>query len=530
MKKINALNLPEDLALVVQNFIYNAVRSVEPMLVFYTPVVNSKLKHITFVVDKQYYEPTVCSLQHQIDALNALELYDILITINYHKVSSNDSQFHFSYLQLHLRPCFVIYSNHLKRWNSLFQNFYCTDKQKAISHFKNYSKEVESKVNEAISIFVAPLVKQQLYEAAHLALLEVFAYYYDLLKNTLLPKPLHHKYNEQEFTLFIDAYYPEFSKIVYKISKIKEGSFIDQSQYILVKTPKSIFDKTMNSALEVLTHAFKQSNIFYAKRIDAQLSDGLNTEILLKQLIAFLVNGYKVDAIYLLRTEKRSESNSKDTCKFNLLIISPNLRIQQHDALVQKVYNHFKGRVEVFCLIHALEWFQKNEETFQLFYNKFMVLQNVLYLKNNLVINKKRVETTNVKKFQEKYWIERLAYISPWFTAFQYQNLVYQSGHILLFKNILQQLILGLLYQKVQYIPTMYSCRYLMQLFQALLPEIYNKCIDSNDLETILHLLSTPIDFLPNIDPKEQNIDQLACAKTLSLCQNLFNEIQIMNN
>ena len=153
-----------------------------------------------------------------------------------------------------------------------------------------------------------------------------------------------------------------------------------------------------------------------------------------------------------------------------------------------------------------------------------------MYLKNNLVINKKLVETTNSKQLQEKYWTERLAYISPWFTAFQKQDLVYQSGHILLLKNILQQLILGLLYQKLQYIPAMYSCRYLMQLFQALLPEIYNKCIDSIEVQTILHLLSMPIDFLPNIDPKEQNIDQLACAKTLGLCQKLFNELQITNN
>lgn len=530
MKNLNSLNLPEDLTLPVQNFIYNAVCSNELMLVFYIPVVNSKLKILTLVVDKQNYAAIVCVLQPQVDVLNALEKYDTLITINYHKVSSNDSHFHFSYLQLHLQPCFVIYSNHLKRWNSLFQNFYSIDKQKAIINYRNYSKQVENKVHEAISIFVTPLVKQQLYEAAHLALLEVFAYYYDLLKNTLLPNSLHHKYNEQEFTLFIDAYYPEFSKIVYKISKMKEGLFIDQSQFILGETPKSIFDKTKNSALEILTHAFKQSNTFYTKRIDAQLSDSSNEKMLLKKLVAFLISAYKIDAIYLLSTKSLIKTNSNDTYKFNLLLFSPTLRIQQHDALVQKVSNHFKGKVEVFGLIHTLDWLQKNENKYQLFVNKFIVLHNVLYLKSNLVINKNLVETTTAKKLQEKYWTERLAYITPWFTAFQQQNLVYQNGHILLLKNILQQLILGLLYQKLQYIPALYSCRYLMQLFQALLPEIYNKCFDSNDVQTILDLLSTPIDFLPNINPKENNIDQLACAKTLGLCQKLFNEIEITNN
>ncbi|RRJ86353.1 hypothetical protein EG240_16190 [Paenimyroides tangerinum] len=311
---------------------------------------------------------------------------------------------------------------------------------------------------------------------------------------------------------------------------MKEGLFIDQSQYILGATPKSIFDKTLNSALEILTHAFKQSNIFYTKRIDAQLSNSSNEKMLLKKLVAFLISAYKIDAIYSLSTKSLINTNSNDTYKFNLLLFSPTLRIQQHDVLVQKVSNHFKGKVEVFCLIHTLEWLQKNEETFQLFFNKFIVLQNVLYLKSNLVINKKLVETTNAKKLQEKYWTERLAYITPWFTAFQKQDLVYQSGHVLLLKNILQQLILGLLYQKLQYIPAIYSCRYLMQLFQALLPEIYNKCMDSIEVQTILHLLSTPIDFLPKADHIPKAIDHLACAKTLGLCQKLFNEIQITNN
>lgn len=60
MKNLNALNLPEDLTLDVQNFIYNAVCSNELMLVFYTPVVNSKLKVLTLVVDKQNYQAVVC--------------------------------------------------------------------------------------------------------------------------------------------------------------------------------------------------------------------------------------------------------------------------------------------------------------------------------------------------------------------------------------------------------------------------------------------------------------------------------------
>lgn len=530
MKNLNPLNLPKDLSLPVQNFMTKAVCRIELKLVFYTVVIHSKLKILTLIVDKQNYDALVCELQPQIDALNALEKYDTLITINYHTVSSNDSHFHFSYLQLHLQPGFVIYSTHIKRWNSLFQNYYCTDKQKSKLNFRNYSKEVENKLHEAISILVTPLVKQQHYTSAYIAMLEVFSYYYDFLKNMLLPSSLHYKYNDQEFTLFIDAYYPEFSKIFNKISEIKENFHIDQSQYILGKTAKCIFDTTMNKALELLSHAFKQTNIYYTKRIDAQLTEGSNEKKLLKKVVSFLNSSYKIDAIYLLNTDNINDTNSTPTYKFHLLIISPTLRIQQHDALVQKVSDHFKKYVKVFCLIHTLEWLQKNEQTFQLFFKQYIVPQNVLFLKSNLVLHKKYFETSNSKLLREKYWIERLEYISPWFVAFQKQDLVYQSGHIILLKNILQQLILGLLYQKLQYLPTLYSCRYLMQLFEALLPDIYNRCIDSNEVETILHLLRTPIDFLPQRATQLRNIDQLTCAKTLGLCEKLFYEIQLANN
>src|SRR5690606_23630750 len=138
-----------------------------------------------------------------------------------------------------------------------------------------------------------------------------------------------------------------------------------------------------------LTNGLKQLNVFYTKRIDLQLSDTSKEENLLKQIVSFLNNCYKIDAIYLLSTGKISDSNSNGTYKFNLLLIAPTLRIQQHDTLVQKVSNHFKGKVEVFCLIHTLEWFQKNEYTFQLFFKNTIVSQNVLYLKRSLVINKK---------------------------------------------------------------------------------------------------------------------------------------------
>lgn len=530
MKNLNTLKLPDDLASPVQDFIYNTVISVELLLVFYTPIANSKLKVLTLVVDKQNHVAIVSVLQPQIEALNPLINYDTLISINYHTVSSKDSHFHFSFLQLHLQPCFVIYSNDPKRWNSLFQNFYVTDKQKAKVLFKNYSKDIENRVKEAISIFVKPLVKQQAYQAAHIALLEVFSYYYELLKNLLLPKSIHHKFSEQEFKSFLDLYYSEFSKILNQISKIKALSFNDQSQYILGETQEYIFDKIKNRALELQTTGVKQLNLFYTKRLDLQLIDTVTEEtLLLKQLITFLNNCYKIDAIYLLNTNSFCNATGNCVYKFNLLLIAPTLRIQQHDVVVQKVSNYFKGKVQVFCLIHTLEWFQKSQNKFQVFFKKFIVPQNLLYLKKNLTFSQNLLESQNTsysKQLQKQYVNERRNYISPWFTAFQQGNLVYQRGHILLLKNMLQHLILGLLYQKVQYVPAMYSLRYLMQLFEAFLPEIYRESVDLNDVQTILELLSTPIDFLPKSECGRDDINKIAYAKALCLCEKLYNQAQ----
>src|SRR5690606_8706724 len=172
------------------------------------------------------------------------------------------------------------------------------------------------------------------------------------------------------------------------------------------------------------------------------------------------------------------------------------------------------------------DWLQTKGDRFQLFFKQFIVLQNLLYLRKNLTFNENLLKGNSmpdIKKLQMQYWNERLTYVTPWFIAFQQKNLVYQSGHILLLKSMFQHLVLGILYQKVQYVPTMYSCRYLMQLFEAFLPEIYKKCIQPVDLKEILEVLNTPVSFLPRCDGELPVHDQLAFAKVLCVCEKLYN-------
>ena len=264
--------------------------------------------------------------------------------------------------------------------------------------------------------------------------------------------------------------------------------------------------------------------------MESQVPDTVREEtVLLKQLVTFLNNCYKIDAIYLLSTNKFFNSDSNIRYKFNLLLITPTLQVQQHDVLSHKVFHHFKGKVEVFCLIHTLEWLQSKGNRFQLFFKEFIVPQNLLYLKKNLKVNESLLESSSmldITKLQKQYWNERLSYVTPWFIAFQQENLVYQSGHILLLKNMFQHLVLGLLYQKVQYVPVMYSCRYLMQLFEAFLPEIYKECVHPDDVKEILDLLNTSMSYFPRYDGELVEHNQLAFTKALCLCEKLYNQVQ----
>ena len=518
--------IPHELHDSLKQFILDAIRISQVYMVFYTPVANSSLKLLTLVVAKNINADTLAGLHSHIQVLDALKQHDTLISINYHTVTSYHSQFHFSFLQLHLQPCFVIYADDPKRWNSLFQNFYSNDKQKASVLFANHVKAVEQRVKEAVALLVEPLVKQQLYQAAHAAVLETFSYYIDVLKNLLLPKSVHQDFNEQEFNQFLELYYPELSKTLKRIAKIKTVSFNDQSQYVIGHSHESLIEKITTRVLQLQTNSFKRLNKFYAKRLGSQVPDTVREEtLLLKQLVSFLTNCYKIDAVYLLSTNNTIKPDSTTTYKFNLLLITPALRIQQHDVLSHKVLHHFKGKVEVFCLIHTLDWLQTKGDRFQLFFKEFIVPQNLLYLRKNLTFNEKLFQTNSardIKQLQKQYWNERLTYVTPWFIAFQQKSLVYLSGHILLLKNMFQHLVLGLLYQKVQYVPDMYSCRYLMQLFETFLPEIYKECVQPNDVKEILDLLNTSMSYFPRCDGELVEHDQLAFAKALCVCEKLY--------
>ncbi|KAA5533102.1 hypothetical protein F0460_12435 [Paenimyroides baculatum] len=89
-----------------------------------------------------------------------------------------------------------------------------------------------------------------------------------------------------------------------------------------------------------------------------------------------------------------------------------------------------------------------------------------------------------------------------------------------------QHLVLGLLYQKVQYVPAMYSCKYLMQLLEAFLPEVYNVCVQTDDVQQILDLLNTSMSFFPRPVGELPVHDQLVFTKALCLCEKLYNQAQ----
>lgn len=508
---------------VLSRFISECKRLPHVYLIFYTPVTNSKLKMLTIVVAKNIHDDVLSYLNSQINLLNSLKQHDTLISVNYHTVAPYFSHFYFSFLQLFLQPCFVLYADNNKRWNGLFQNFYGTDKNKTKQFFVNHSVTVIQKADNAVESFVKPLMNRQMYQAANVALHEVFTYYLDLLMNVLLPKSVHQNFTAEAFQRFIKQYHPQFAKTLNSISKIKAMAFQEHTEYVIGESQQHGFQKRINKVLRCLNNGVTELNAFYHNYLDQVISEPLQEEPLItQQLISFLTTHYKLDAVYVLG---KTKNNNNNRYSFNLLLLSD--KLQQHDAVVRNVANHFKGRVQLCCLIHSMYWFQKHQQLLQGFIVKYMVQENRWYLKNNLLWNDALHLFENTKQFQQTiYWQQRLNYVEPLFVAFQQRDLVYRHGHILLLKNIFQHLVLALLYQSIHYVPSLYSCRYLMHLFQGFAPDICQKCIASEDIPEVLNLLNAPVEFFPQNETAPLRCKQQVFAKALRLCEELNSELQ----
>lgn len=506
----------------LNSFISECKRLPQVYLIFYTPVTNSKLKLLTLVVAKDTNGETLAVLHSHINMLDALAQHDTFISINYHTVAPCFSHFHFSFLQLYLQPNFVLYADNTKRWNGLFQNFYGTDKNKTKQFFVNYSATVIQKANDAVESFVKPLMNRQMYQAANVALHEVFTYYLELLMNVLLPKSVHQNFTAEAFQRFIKQYYPQFAKTLNSISKIKAEPFQDPAEYVIGESQQHGFQKKINKVLHCLNNGVTELNAFYHNYLDQVISEPQEETLITQQLVAFLTGHYKLDAVYVLGKTKNNNSNRYS---FNLLLLSDKLNIQQHDAVARNIANHFKGRVQVCCLIHSTHWLQKHQQLLHGFIIKYMVPENRVYLKNSLVCNDTLHLFENTTQLQT-YWEQRVNYVEPLYAAFQQRDLVYRHGHILLLKNIFQHLVLALLYHRVHYVPSMYSCRYLMHLFQSFVPDVCQKCIASEDIPEVLNMLLTPVEFFPQPETAPLPCTQQVFAKALCLCEKLYSEIQ----
>lgn len=523
MKSQHQYIIPAEIPDSLNSFISECTLLPQVYLIFYTPVTNSKLKMLTLVVAKDTNGDTLAGLHSHINMLDALAQHDTFISVNYHTVAPYFSHFHFSFLRLYLQPCFVLYTDSTKRWNGLFQNFYSTDKNKSKQFFVNHSATVIQKADNAVESFVKPLMNRQMYQAANVALHEVFTYYLDLLMNVLLPKSVHQDFTAEAFHRFIKQYHPQFAKILNSISKIKAVVFQEHTEYVIGESQQHDFQKRINKVQHCLKNGVTELNAFYQNYLDQVISEPLQEETLItQQVISFLTGHYKLDALYVLG---KTKNNNNNLYSFNLLLLSDKLNIQQHDAVVRNVSSHFKGRVQLCCLIHSMHWFQKHQQLLQGFIVKYMVPENRVYLKNSLVCNDTLQLFENTTQLQT-YWEQRLNYIEPLFVAFQQRDLVYRHGHILLLKNIFQHLVLALLYQRIHYVPSMYSCRYLMHLFQSFVPDVCQKCIASEDITEVLNMLLRPVEFFPQPETAPLPCTQQVFVKALCLCEKLYSEIQ----
>lgn len=249
--------------------------------------------------------------------------------------------------------------------------------------------------------------------------------------NVLLPKSVHQNFTASQFQLFIEKYYPQFAKILNNILKIKAVPFQDHTEYVIGESQQHTFQKTLNRVVRAMNSGVAELNAFHHNYLDQVISEPQEDKLITQQLVSFLTGHYKLDAVYVLG---KTKNNNNNRYSFNLLLLSDKLNIQQHDAVVRNVSSHFKGRVQLCCLIHSNHWLQKHQKQLQGFIVKYMVPENRVYLKNSLVCNDTLQLFENTTQLQT-YWQQRLNYIEPLFVAFQQRDLVYRHGHICFLKT-----------------------------------------------------------------------------------------------
>lgn len=298
---------------------------------------------------------------------------------------------------------------------------------------------------------------------------------------------------------------PNIKNLIALTLKLVDALYIDLANDILTKY-KEI-------SLTCETAILKQQQATLQKNLEAK------TKEILKNYVG-------LHSIYFLKRKITQIYSSKKTPEFKvellLLVTVDRNTLEMEGNLRQKVLLETDNKVEVtFILLKKSNW-QKHLPVYGVFLHKHLKKEQH-WIGNPLVPELSLSETIPLDQLKSKFWIECKSVVNP---IIQRNKLLgVNNGSVLdygLYKGLFQQLLIAILFSKANFIPQVFSVKYIWRLIEWYVPEILDKIYLNERTSSILLGSYNIIRNHPTIIPYKFNNVEEEWKDLQAICETLL--------
>ncbi|SFJ53038.1 hypothetical protein [Myroides guanonis] len=179
--------------------------------------------------------------------------------------------------------------------------------------------------------------------------------------------------------------------------------------------------------------------------------------------------------------------NNRIETHLHLLLIGivDTLSITTEASIRTQIKVATQGKVNITLILLKSTW-QKHDSTYHSFFKSHLRLEKQ-WLGKPHDFKFDNIETVPLQELKSRYWQECDSIIKPIFNRNNHLSELNRSeADIILFKYIVQQLTLAILFFKMDFIPQVYSSKYTWRLLEWYAPEIHQKLENSSNKLSIL--------------------------------------------
>ena len=246
---------------------------------------------------------------------------------------------------------------------------------------------------------------------------------------------------------------------------------------IYLDLANDILTKYKEVSLTCETAILKQQQAIVQKNLETK------TKEILKNYVG-------LESVYLLKRKNSQISSSQKISEFKvellLLVTVDRNTLEMEGNLRQKVILETDNKVEAtFILLKKNNW-QKHLPVYGVFLHKHLKKEQH-WIGNPLVPELSLSETIPLDQLKSKFWIECKSVVNP---IIQRNKLLgVNNGSVLdygLYKGLFQQLLIAILFSKANFIPQVFSVKYIWRLIEWYVPEILDKIYLNERTSSIL--------------------------------------------